>query len=385
MKQSRWNVIKKIHLTWDFLRYLIRRFEKDQCRRHSAALTFTTLFAVVPMMTVTYSMLSAVPQLQGAGDQIQNFIFQHFVPSTSDILRTYLLDFTTQARKLTGVGVVFLLVTAFMMIVTIEGAFNTIWRVNQHRSGVSSFLLYWAILSLGPLLIGFGFIVSSYLISLPLLNDPSFDLGVKQYFLGAVPTLLSVMAFTLLYVAVPNHRVPLRHGLVGGIVVALLFEMAKYCFALFVKAFPSYQFIYGAFAVVPLFLSWIYVSWVIILMGAQLVRSLSTYEPPERSAKQHHEMMLMLQTLELLWRQHNNGQGALFREREILRSLNMKDTERWRKVKEYLLSNNIIHRTDHQCLSLSRSLHHLTLWEVISQSPWFHTCHDQLMGFLISL
>ena len=268
-----------------------------------------------------------------------------------------------------------------MMIVTIEGAFNTIWRVTKRRGGVSSFLLYWAILSLGPLLIGFGFLVSSYLISLPLLNDPSFDLGIKQYFLGGLPTILSVFAFTLLYVAVPNHRIPLGHGLIGGIVVAVLFELAKYSFTLFVKAFPSYQLIYGAFAVVPLFLFWIYVSWVIILMGAQLVRSLSTYEAPERSARQHHPVIILLQVLDLLWQQHNSAQGVLYREREILKALNLKDAEKWQQVRDYLFKAQVIHRTEYQSIALSRSLDHLTLWELLSHSPWgYQLCEETLVG-----
>ena len=180
----------------------------------AAALTYTTLFAVVPMMTVTFAMLSAVPAFQGVGEQIQHFIFRNFVPSTGAAVQEYLWAFTEQARQLTWVGVLLLAVTAFMMLVTIEQAFNTIWRVRKSRRGVSSFLLYWAILSLGPLLLGSGFAISTYLTSTSLLSGPDAVVGAKTL-LSFTPLLFSVAAFTLIYATVPNARVPLKHALAG--------------------------------------------------------------------------------------------------------------------------------------------------------------------------
>ena len=143
-------MLQRITEVWDFWRFLLQRFIADQGTNSAAALTYTTLFAVVPMMTVTFSMLSAIPAFQGTGEQIQSFIFRNFVPSAGETLQQYLREFTTQARQLTWVGVAVLAATAFWMLVTIEKTFNTIWRVRQPRRGVSSFLLYWAILSLGP-------------------------------------------------------------------------------------------------------------------------------------------------------------------------------------------------------------------------------------------
>uniref|UniRef100_UPI0035650DEE YihY family inner membrane protein n=2 Tax=unclassified Pseudomonas TaxID=196821 RepID=UPI0035650DEE len=135
----------------EFWRFLLQRFLADRGANNAAALTYTTLFAVVPMMTVTFAMLSAVPAFQGTGEQIQAFIFRNFVPSAGEMVQEYLRNFTAQARQLTWIGVVVLAVTAFLMLLTIEKAFNTIWRVRQPRRGASSFLLYWAILSLGPI------------------------------------------------------------------------------------------------------------------------------------------------------------------------------------------------------------------------------------------
>src|SRR3546814_10170504 len=137
--------------------------------------------------------------------------------------------------------------TALMMLLTIEKAFNTIWRVRQPRRGVSSFLLYWAILSLGPLLLGAGFATSTYIASLSLISGPYALIGVGTL-IKVMPLLLSVAAFTLIYAAVPNTRVPLRHALVGGVFTAVVFEAAKQLFGPYVSYFPSYQLIYGPFA-----------------------------------------------------------------------------------------------------------------------------------------
>ena len=172
-------------------------------------------------MTVAYAMLAAIPAFDQVGGQVEEFIFNNFVPSTGAALREHLGEFSDQARQLTGVGVALLMVTALMMLVSIEKAFNNIWRIRQPRRGLSSFLLYWAVLSLGPLLLGSGFVVSTYLASMSFLREGVVLAFAWQLVLYWLPLLLSVAAFTLLFVAVPNTRVPLKHGVIGGLFVAL--------------------------------------------------------------------------------------------------------------------------------------------------------------------
>src|SRR5690606_1888351 len=258
---------QRINDFMEFCRFLVQRFLVDRGPQSAAALTYTTLFAVVPLMTVTFAMLSAIPAFHGVGEQIQFYIFNNFIPSTGATIQEYLVAFTSQARQLTWFGVGFLMATALMVLLTIEKAFNTIWRVCQPRRGVSSFLLYWAILSLGPLLLGAGFATSTYIASLSLISGPNAVIGVGAI-IKMMPLLLSVAAFTLIYAAVPNTRVPLRHALVGGGFTAVLLEAAKQLFGVYVSYFPSYQLIYGAFAAVPLFLLWVYLSWMVVLFGA---------------------------------------------------------------------------------------------------------------------
>lgn len=350
---------------FEFWQFLLQRFIADQGTHHAAALTYTTLFAVVPMMTVTFSMLSAVPAFQDTGEQIQRFIFDNFVPSAGETLQQYLREFTTQARQLTWVGVALLAATAFWMLVTIEKTFNKIWRVRQPRRGVSSFLLYWAILSLGPLLLGGGFAISTYFTSLSLISGPDALLGA-QALLKFMPLLFSVAAFTLLYATVPNAHVPLRHAWLGGLFAAVLFEVAKMLFGLYVRLFPGYQLIYGAFATVPLFLLWIYLSWLIVLFGAQLVCNLGVSQQWRKRGMPR--LLLMLAVLRVFYQRQQSGL-----------SLRLGDMQRegwplaeheWEEILDVLQQQHLVAPTGAGCWVLSRDLSHYSVHQLLSHSPW---------------
>ena len=349
----------------EFWNFLFRRFLADRAINSAAALTYTTLFAVVPMMTVTFSMLSAIPAFQGTGEQIQSFIFHNFVPSSGETVQEYLREFTTQARKLTWVGVVLLAVTAFMMLVTIEKAFNTIWRVRQPRRGISSFLLYWAILSLGPILLGAGFAATTYITSLSLLSGPDALVGA-QTLIGFAPLLSSVAAFTLLYSSVPNARVPLRHAFAGGLFTAVLLELAKGMFGLYVSLFPGYQLIYGAFATVPLFLLWIYLSWLIVLFGAELVCNLSSSRHWRRRALPR--VLVLLGVLRVFHRGQQKGQAVSHA--EVQREGWLLPEDEWAELTEFLAGEQLICRASGGGWVLCRDLQHYSLHQLLMRSPW---------------
>jgi membrane protein len=349
----------------DFWRFLAKRFVADRCMHNAAALTYTTLFAVVPMMTVTFAMLSTVPAFQGVGEQIQNFIFSHFVPSTGVAVQEYLLSFTDQARQLTWIGVALLMVTALLMLLTIEKSFNTIWRVRQARRGVSSFLLYWAILSLGPLLLGAGFAMSTYIASLSLISGPDALVGAKDL-LSLMPLLSSVAAFTLLYAAVPNTRVPIKHALLGGAFTALLFEAAKAAFGLYVRLFPGYQLIYGAFATVPLFLLWIYLSWTIVLLGAELVCNLSSSRQWRRYPLPR--LLVLLGILRLFHERQLRGRPL--QHRDVQRAGWPLPEDEWDELLDFLESEQLVCRTNSGTWVLCRDLAHYSLNRLLSRFPW---------------
>jgi membrane protein len=355
------------HRVKDWLEFwltLSRRFVQNRGAGSAAALTYTTLFAVVPMMTVTFAMLSAVPAFQNVGEDIQGFIFRNFVPSTGETVQQYLRAFTVQARQLTWLGVGLLAVTAFLMLVTIEKTFNHIWRVRQPRRGMSSFLLYWAILSLGPLLLGAGFAVSTYITSLSLISGPDALLGAKTL-LGFMPLLSSVAAFTLLYAAVPNTRVPLRHALLGGLFSALLFELAKSLFGLYVSLFPGYQLIYGAFATVPLFLLWIYLSWLIVLLGAELVYGLS--QPRHWRRQPLPRTLVLLGVLRLLLQRQQRGEAL--RHADMQRAGWSLPEDEWGEVLDFLEREQLACRASGGWV-LCRDLHRFSLQQLLERSPW---------------
>lgn len=348
-----------------FCRYLVRRFGEDNCPKNAAALTYTTLFAVVPVMTVTYAMLAAIPAFNQVSGQIEGFIFDNFVPSTGATLRDYLSEFSQQARQLTGVGVALLMVTAFLMLVNIEKSFNAIWRIRQPRRGLSSFLLYWAVLSLGPLLLGAGFVVSTYLASLSFLTGDAVLASAWKQVLGWLPLLLSIAAFTLIFVAVPNTRVRLRHGLAGGVLVALLFEGAKACFALYVALFPSFQLIYGAFAAFPLFLLWIYVSWLIILFGAELVCNLGSSAAWQRSSQPWLVSLLALLRVFMLAQK----QGLVVDLPRVNASGWAMPEDLWLDLTEWMEGQRLITRAQQGGYVFSRDPAQLQMAELLAQVP----------------
>jgi len=308
-----------------FARFVLRRFLADNCRQNAMVLTYTTLFAVVPVMTVTFAILSAIPSLQHVSTDIQAFIFSHFIPSTGMEVQAKLQEFSEQARGLTVIGIGMLFVTAIMLLVTIEHSFNQIWKVRQERKGVVSFLRYWAVLSLGPLLLGAGFAISSYLTSLRLFSEAASAVGGVIPGLQLLPFITTALAFSLLYITVPNCKVPLKAGFAGGLFAAFLFEMAKGAFGLFVTRFSSYTLVYGAFAAFPVFLIWMYLSWMIILFGVEVTRGLAVFRHTGMVSR--HPVLALLDVLQLFWRKQQHG--ASVSDVEAMAILGKQEVEIW--------------------------------------------------------
>lgn len=348
------------------LRSTFEHFLQDDCRRHAAALTFTTLFAVVPMMTVVFTALAAIPSLQHVSGDIQNFIFDNLVPTSGNAVRDHLTSFSQQAGQLTIVGIIMLFVTAVMMLVTIEKAFNEIWQVRSTRNGLVAFLRYWAVLSLGPFLLGAGFILSSYLMSLKVFSDTAGVVSTVLPGVGLIPVLFTTLGFTLFYTTVPNCRVPWRAGIISGFTAAVLFELAKKAFGLFVTGFSSYELVYGAFAAFPVFLLWIYLSWMIILYGVELSRGLALQEA---SGSDHrHPVLTMLSVLALLHARHRHGEGA--KEVEIMQLVGRQQQAEWSTFASLLDAIKLVRTTREGDLVLARDLSQIDLLALLKQLPW---------------
>lgn len=263
------------------LRWVVQRFREDRCTRVAGALSFTTLLALVPLTAVTFAIFSRFEVFESWMTMAQEFIYGNFVPAAGEVVSRYLQKFAANAGKLTIWGLLFLFLTSLMLMATIERVFNDIWHVPHTRKRLHRYLGYGALLVLGPMLIGISLWSTSYLISLPLFSRGAPLGGLKVFLLAAAPMIFEWLAFWALYVVVPNHRVRLRHGLIGSLFATVIFEIAKRGFAFFVTHFANYKAIYGAIAALPVFLIWIYLSWTIILAGAVMTATLPEWRRPQ--------------------------------------------------------------------------------------------------------
>lgn len=261
-----------------FARYVARKFRQDKCTQMAASLTFDTLLSLVPLIAIALTLFSAFPVFEDFSGQIKHFLLANMLPETGGkMISRYVEQFAESATKLTAFGLVFLAVTAMLMMITMDNAFNTIWRISKPRPLLKRVLIYWAVITLAPLLIGASLSLTSWLVGLSIgyaKQAPTFGIVT----LKVVPVILTTLAFSLLFRWVPNRHVPARHALIGGVVAAAAFETMNQGFGFFVAHFPTYKLVYGAFASVPIFLLWIYFSWITILSGALITASLSRWQ-----------------------------------------------------------------------------------------------------------
>ena len=261
-----------------FLSFVARRFFEDRCSQVAASLTYTTLLALVPTVTIALTLISAFPVFERFVQAVKAFIIANLVPvAAGKIVTEYMGEFSANAASLTALGIVLLAVTALMLMFTIGDAFNVIWRVRRARPLWRRFLIYFVMLTLGPILVGASITLTSYLVGLSrgwIEGTPFSDrLSLKM-----VPAGLTTMAFTLLYLIVPNRPVRPLHALMGGVIASVVFELMKRIFAAYVANVPTYSLVYGAFASFPIFLLWLYCSWVVILLGAVITAALPLWQ-----------------------------------------------------------------------------------------------------------
>ncbi|ELZ1259941.1 virulence factor BrkB family protein [Vibrio fluvialis] len=260
-----------------FGRYLLVRMGHDRVNVNAGYLAYITLLSIVPMLTVLLSILSSFSIFENVGDVVQDYVITHFVPAAGDAVRNALTEFVTNTGKMTAVGGMFLFVAALTLISNIDKNLNYIWRVRKKRRMVFSFSMYWMILTLGPILVGASIAVTSYITSLKLLDSEALT-GAFNFFLRRLPLLLSFFAFAGLYLLVPNKKIHFLHAIAGAFVAAILFELSKKAFAAYITQFPSYQLIYGALAAIPILFVWVYLCWLIVLIGAEVTAALGERE-----------------------------------------------------------------------------------------------------------
>ena len=256
--------------------FISRRSREARIQQVAGSLTFTTVLALVPLATVAFALFTAFPLFAQFQSSLQSFLADHLMPPqvNSQIFR-YLDQFASKAKGLTTAGLFLLCVTGVMTMMTIEAAFNLIWRVPKSRPLAQRVLVYWSIITLGPVLFGVSLSVSSYLISRSMWISGSRGVSdAVDWALTGASLPLTAVAFTIMYVYMPNCKVQWRDAAGGGVVAAIAFETAKRVFGIYIRHMPNYTVVYGAFAAIPIFLIWVYLSWFITLVGAMIASAL---------------------------------------------------------------------------------------------------------------
>jgi len=293
-----------------------RHFGEDRLFDEAASLSYTSLLSMVPLLAVVFGVASAFPVFQQWSEQLQSFVFTNFVPASGDQIQIYVSGFLESVGSLTLAGTLFLILTALLLMVRIERAFNLIWRVPAARSIRNRVVMYWAVLTLGPLALGAAIALSAQ----PVFEQVAQGVSTHSNWRAAGIFSLTWLTFALMFFLVPNRRVLFSHAVVGAFMSAILFGLAKKAFVTFV-ANASFNVIYGALATIPIFLFWLYLVWIVILLGASLSASLTTFNDrrvdwgwPEK-----WEFLLAYRMVGYLWKAQ--ASGRTLPDAELLKSL----------------------------------------------------------------
>jgi membrane protein len=343
--------IKKLY---NFVIFVAKKFQKENCLEIANSLSYTFLLSIVPLMAVIFSGLSSFPVFQEMLSTLEDFIFSNFIPTSSEVIREYLMSFVGKASGLPLIGIISILVIALLLMWKIDQVLNHIWDVSKKRDYLRTFLTYWAILTLGPILIGLSLMATSYLTSLPIINDTVQTIGIKKYLLQLVASVFTLVAFSLTYLVVPNTRVSFKHALIGGVVATILFELSKQGFAIYVSSNKTYENIYGALSTIPIFLIWIYVSWVVILIGAITARSMELFSFSNQSVHNQNEFVMACYIIYFMWLNSQRGEGIY--EYEFMKQETLNKGKKLSRVLFQLEIKNWIHLSDDDKWYLSRDL-----------------------------
>jgi len=293
-----------------FFSFLFRRFLDDRLFESAGALSYTTVFALVPLSMVVFGVLSAFPVFDQWDDRLTNYIFTNFVPSSARKVEDYLRGFTANTGQLTTAGVIALVTSLLITLFSVEGTFNRIWRVKTARPKFSRFLVYWTVLTLGALVAATSLALSWQFFALALFSTGPGRL-LEAVMLKLAPMVIELLAFTTIFRVVPHRTIKWRHAAAGALLSVLLFELVKWGISLYIGSFNSYQKIYGPLAFAPIFLLWIYLGWVSILLGASFASSMSAfrYQPAAMRLPEGFEIYGLLRLLGRFAEQRKSGRG----------------------------------------------------------------------------
>lgn len=351
-----------------FFRFLLSRFLDDRLFQAAGALSFTTAFALVPLSMVVFGVLSAFPVYEQWSDQLSHYIFANFVPSSAREVESYLRELSKNTGQLTAVGVIVLVVSLLITLNGIEAAFNRIWRVPTARPKFSRFLVYWTVLTFGALLAAASLAISARFFALSVFNTAPGQ-WLETWLLRISPIVIEWLALTLVYRVVPHRTIQWRFAMIGAALAAVMIETVKWGVGLYLGGFATYQKIYGALALIPIFMGWIYFSWIAILLGASLASSLSAfrYQPASQRLPIGYEIYGLLRLIGRF--QEARGEGKGLHLDDIRRSEPMLTDALVQQMLSQLSDARVLSRAESGEWLLARDL------DDVSLADLYETCH----------
>ena len=346
-----------------FFRFLGARFLDDRLFQAAGALSYTSVFALVPLSMVVFGVLSAFPVFGLWSDRLSDYVFANFVPSAARSVETYLKQFSANAGQLTAAGVIALVVSLLITLNGIETAFNRIWRVKAARPKVGRFLVYWTVFTLGALMAAASLAISARFFAMSVFQTTAG--GVLQSFLlRLAPMTIELVAIAAIYKVVPHRTVKWRHAIAGALLATVAFECVKWGLGLYLASFGSYSKIYGTLAAVPIFLLWIYLSWVSVLLGASLASSISAfrYQPASMRLPVGFEMYGLIRLLARFNEARKQGRGL--HSDQIQRLEPMLTDSLVQHMLAQLCEINVVRRAEDGEWLLSRDLDELSMAEL---------------------
>lgn len=342
------------------MRHVWTHFKEDRLFEEAASLSYTSLLAIVPLLAVIFAIISVFPVFSEWSDQFRGFVFSNFVPAAGEVIQQYMETFLQSVGGLTLPGTVMLFITALLLMFRIEVAFNKIWRVSETRTLTNRIVMYWAVLTLCPIMIGAAVALGSQNLFV------AFDLenGVPAGIKGFGIFMLMWIAFTLVFALVPNRKVRFRDAIAGAFLAAVLFEIAKAAFVAYVTN-ANYALIYGALATVPIFLFWLYIVWTVVLFGASLAASLTTFKDQSKADSDWPkglELQLAYRLVGQLWEAQR--QGKVISVNELLESETEASERQVRHLLMQLREVDFVSHIPDEGWGLMRDLEELTIWDL---------------------
>ena len=296
-----------------FLVYFLKRFLRDDCPRIAASLSYSTLLSLVPLLAIALAILSVLPLADGLYDKVQHAVLENVIPDIGDEIEGQITDFVSKANQASGIGFAVLFVTGFLLLTTIMNAFNTIWRVTEQRPLIWRLFLKWILLISWPFLVGISISLSSYAFAMVQWVGID-DIGGTFVMARSLSFAIAVLAFSSIYIILPGRPIRLLDALVGAVAAALLFDLLKSGFGFYLQNFPTYQAIYGVLAAVPIFLVWMYLTWIVVLLGAEITAALPEWRAGIRATDQEigpAEKVALALTLLGRLKSTSRGSGSL--------------------------------------------------------------------------